>query len=105
MSTWTTHVAGVSFPNPDGSSRQELLRALKPGNTVRVRHDWMNDFDPNAIEVIAPAGQIGYVPARVARELVRIGFQEEATVVSIRGGTPTAPTLGAEIKITTGRSP
>jgi HIRAN domain len=103
MGTWRTHVAGVTFPNTDGSNRQEIIRALKIGDRVALRREFTNEYDRNAIAVVAEAGQVGYVPAAVADKLVRIGFETAATVLAVKGGTPQAPTMGVDINIETGR--
>lgn len=100
MPAYRTKIAGVTFPNEDGGSRQALLRVLKAGDTVTLKRSWLNDHDPNAIEVHSAEGQIGHIPRNLAAKLANeMDFEPEATVVSVHGGTPKAPTLGAEIVI------
>lgn len=55
-------VAGVSFHNSNGQSRQEVLRQLRPGDPVRLQPEPDNPFDPDAIRIVTPYGQLGYVP-------------------------------------------
>lgn len=58
-----TKVAGVTFPNPDGSSRQQSLSKCKKGMRIILEPEPTNKYDPNAIKVIAEGvGQIGYIP-------------------------------------------
>jgi len=102
MSSWNFRVAGVTFPNRDGGSRQAILRVCKVGQRVTLRREWGNDHDPNAIAVRTDEGQIGYVPREIAAKLVKIGFDPEATITAMRGGTPGAPTQGCEITINAG---
>jgi HIRAN domain len=104
MNTWRTRVVGVTFPNADGGDRQAIVRTLRPGDSVTLRREFSNDHDPNAVAVIADAGQIGYVPAKVAEVIVRSGFHSEAVVTEVRGGTAHAPTFGCEITIQVGRN-
>jgi hypothetical protein len=92
----------VTFQNRDGGARQAILRVCKVGQRVTLRREWGNEHDLNAIMVRTEEGQIGYVPAEIAAKLVVIGFDAEATITEMRGGTPGAPTLGCEITINAG---
>lgn len=102
MTTITTRIAGVSFTNDDGQSRQYLLRHVKAGDGVLLQRQWDNDYDPNAIAVLHAAGQIGFIPAKVAANMVRQHFHTAAVVKQVHGGSERAPTLGCEISITIG---
>lgn len=100
MAAWPTRIVGVSFLNPDGSSRQEAIQCLQEGDRVVLQHEWSNPVDPNAIAVFTEDGrQIGYVPKKDAAKLVKTGFERIAVITEIRGGGPKAPTLGASITI------
>lgn len=60
-------VAGESFDNPDGVSRQDVLKRVRPGTEVFLIPEPTNRFDPNAVAVYADyengdTGQIGYLP-------------------------------------------
>jgi hypothetical protein len=61
-------VAGVSFNNDDGSSRQTVISHCKPGETLMLIREPDNKFDAGAIKITRRNGQqIGYVPACIAR--------------------------------------
>lgn len=76
----TVKLAGVKFPNKDGSSRQEVLGTLfddywtedrEDEIKLELRPDPENEYDPNAVAVflLEPddlKNYIGYVPADVA---------------------------------------
>lgn len=80
-----TKVAGVSFNNEDGSSRQELLRKMKNDDPVILEREPDNPHDPNAIRVVAQNGYIGYIPRDLARIIVQSGHLLEGGMVeSIR---------------------
>lgn len=55
-------VAGVSYTNEDGSSRQEILKKTQQGDVVRLVEDYGNTHDETAIAVYTIHGQIGYIP-------------------------------------------
>lgn len=57
-------VAGVTFANPDGVSRQKIARALQPGDNAWLEHEPDNPYSSEALAVWTDQGQIGYVPAR-----------------------------------------
>lgn len=63
-------VAGLTWPNPDGSSRQGIARTLQPQDELLLVPEPDNPVDPNAVAVFTAAGdQLGYLEARLAREL------------------------------------
>jgi len=65
--TYFVSVAGVSYNNDDGSSRQTIISRCKPGETLRLIREPGNKIDPGAIKVTRRNGeQIGYVPAHIA---------------------------------------
>lgn len=60
-------VAGVSFPNDDGSSRQAAIKRCRIGETATLIPDSGNRFDPLAIRVLSASGaQIGFLPKESA---------------------------------------
>jgi hypothetical protein len=66
--TYFASVAGVSYNNDDGSSRQTIISQCKPGEKLMLIREPDNRFDPAAIKVTRWNGhQIGYVPADIAR--------------------------------------
>jgi hypothetical protein len=89
--TFKTTVAGVTFANADGSSRQDAIRTLSARVPVRLVREPNNAHDPYAVAVFTPEGrQIGYVPRgdmRLALHLDR-GGQVTARVLSLTGSEP-----------------
>lgn len=62
-------VVGVTFLNPDGSSRQEVIAQIKPSDFVELRRDYNNPYDSNAIAVYFENQQVGYVNKEDAKLL------------------------------------
>lgn len=98
---FTTSIAGVSYTNPDGQSRQDLIRALHEGDVLSLVPEPDNAYDANAIKVCVNDGvQIGYLPRAVAAKLAEHGDRPRfARVEAINGGTAEKPTLGVTIAI------
>ncbi len=80
-----TKVVGVSF-----EGRQDLVRALAPGEVLRLTREPENPHDPHAIKVTTEGGaQVGYLSARLAARIapsVDVGARYSATVSQITGG-------------------
>jgi hypothetical protein len=67
--TLHTKIVGVTFPNPDGSSRQTILRRCFPNENVDLIPEPTNPKDPYAIAVYRKTGeQIGYLRSELARD-------------------------------------
>lgn len=69
-----TRVAGVTFENRDGTSRQAFVRRIKPDDELSLCREPGNPFDENAIAVFwpEPDGEprgLGYVPRALAAVL------------------------------------
>lgn len=108
-----TKVAGVTFDNPDGSSRQEHIRKCKEGDQLFLLHDPENEYDNNAVIVYRSErtwwgneryGQIGFLGRHVAPQVVEHieEYGEEsalAVITSLAGGTWRKPTRGVNIKV------
>lgn len=54
-------VTGVSFQNLDGSFRQEILSQMDEKTPISLVREPENEYDPNAIVVMAGDEQVGYV--------------------------------------------
>lgn len=99
-------MAGVSFANRDGSSRQKPLKRVKARDPIELRREAQNPFDPNAIGVWwadkkAQVHQLGYVPRHLARLLAPLldrGLVVEASVARKTGGGP-LPLVGARLRL------
>lgn len=65
--TFRTKVVGVTFQNPDGTNRQEIISKCKVGEYVLLKRDYDNSYDQYAIAVLRKTGeQIGFIDKDVA---------------------------------------
>lgn len=83
-----TKVAGVTFKNDDGTSRQDIIRTLSVGSDVVFRPVEIKGH-PEAIAVYSNTGkQIGFLNAYLAEEMRDRYAQNPMSVVisSISGG-------------------
>jgi hypothetical protein len=83
-----SRIAGVSFPNADGSSRQEYVKGLRRFNVLRLRHERGNRFSKTAVLISGyEHGEVlGYVPDNQSREVcsaLRDGLTAAAIVCEI----------------------
>ena len=81
-------IAGVTFGNDDGTSRQAYIQKLKPGDELIVRHLPTADH-PEAIGVFTRKNkQIGYLNADLATEINSryANNRVKVTVSNITGG-------------------
>lgn len=67
LKSFITKVVGVSYPNDDGSSRQEILSSCLPGEPVWL--SWHTFNGAPACAVMSDYGQIGYLKADLAADL------------------------------------
>ena len=87
--TFRTALAGVTFSNADGTSRQELVRRLRSSETLRLVREPDNTYDRFAVAVFNSSGaQLGYLPAGDTRLASHIdgGGPASAAVVAVTGG-------------------
>jgi hypothetical protein len=64
-------VAGESYRNDDGTSRQAIIQRCEVGELLALEHEPDNPHDVNAIRVLRRAGgQIGYLPREIAGEVI-----------------------------------
>jgi len=82
---FNTKVVGVTY-----EGRQEVVRALRPGEVLRLQREPANPVDPHAIRVLTADGrQVGYLSARVAARLapsIDAGTHYTAAVTQVTGG-------------------
>jgi len=100
---YKTSVAGVSFANDDGASRQAIIENLKVGETLELIPEPSNKFDKYAVKVMTSNGeQIGYMPSRSAEVIsdkIRKG-EHKYTAVVISVGRPSGVSLlGVQILV------
>ena len=87
--TFRTTLAGVTYPNLDGTNRQIILKSIRPGEQLRLERDSTNPHDKHAVAVFRSSGvQLGFIPAGDARLANHIdgGGAASARVVSLIGG-------------------
>lgn len=104
-----TKVVGVSHDNPDGSSRQQLIRKhCKKGVMMMLVPEPDNTFDPNAVAVYvykskligkSIRAQIGYLKSDVAKEFHTM-TKVHAKIADVTGGTKDKATMGVNLQIT-----
>ena len=91
-------VAGVTFPNDDGSERQEIIRRCKAGEHLILRHQPDNAYSEFAVQVLRKNGQqIGHAPEYLAEWIckeLRAGYRAAGVIRNVTGGTPDKPTRG-----------
>lgn len=91
-------VAGVTFPNDDGSERQQIIRRCKAGEQLVLRHQPDNAYSEFAIQVLRKNGQqIGHAPEYLAEWIcneLRSGYRAVGVIRNITGGTRDKPTCG-----------
>jgi hypothetical protein len=67
-----TRIAGVSFPNLDGTSRQDALRSCKPLDRLFLHWEIENPVSRTAISVSLENGQqLGYLESCLGKETFR----------------------------------
>jgi hypothetical protein len=95
-------VAGESFANADGTSRQDILGRCAGGEFLRLDPEPDNPHDRNAVKICRLNGeQIGYVPAEHAAEIGEFIAPEGilAVLYAVTGGTRAKPSRGAVVQI------
>jgi hypothetical protein len=64
MPTFIVHLHGVTFSNPDGSSRQDVIAQCRPGQKLVLRAEPENTYDRHAVAVMdSNERQLGYLPS------------------------------------------
>jgi hypothetical protein len=96
-------LVGEGHLNGDGSSRQDELGRLKPGDAIKLVREPTNPHDPNAIAVQSSRGVvIGYLSredAAVLSPTIDSGRAVAAGLHEIRGGVVDFPSYGCRICI------
>lgn len=108
-----TKVVGVTFPNPDGTSRQDIIkRCCRKHSELLARREPTNRFDPNAIGLWVADGNkyrlIGYVSAELAEDLADVadaGGALKVKVLNVTGGWKNSRGVNLEIRTEKGALP
>ncbi|MCB0173886.1 MAG: HIRAN domain-containing protein [Anaerolineae bacterium] len=87
--TFYLKVAGVTFDNPDGINRQEIVKRARAGQPVLLMWEIDNPYSDNdsAVAVFTPGGhQLGYLPDghRLEHQVER--GVATATIKGVHGG-------------------
>lgn len=104
LATFLTPTERSLESNPDGSQRQELLKACHIGDRVELRGHSKRRDGETVVHVHRRDGpQIGSLGARAARDVgesLRNGLRVEALIADIHKGTRFPGTREAILKIT-----
>ena len=96
MTSFHTKLVAVTYPNDDGTSRQDLIEALEEALEdaqapieLGARREPNNAFDANAVAICDPDGrQLGYLSRGVAETvapLLDAGRPVKVTVCQVTG--------------------
>jgi hypothetical protein len=85
---FTADLAGASYPNRDGSSRQQIVRQCRCPEKLVMVHEEGNRHDKHALKLLRKNGdQLGYVPQEWSKIIVE-GFKNcgrcNYSVVAVR---------------------
>jgi hypothetical protein len=96
-----TKVVGVTFKNPDGSSRQRILTSCQVWEAVALVRGLNQDFPDSLAVVRENCSQIGYLGAQLAADLCGEIDTERTSffgaISSLTGGTFEKPTRGVNL--------
>lgn len=96
-----TKVVGVTYLNRDGTSRQEAIACMQPGEWLSLEYEPDNPYSDHAVAVFRQSGhQIGYVPDDLAEALlqsVRAGKTFQCCAADVTGGRGRKRALGVNL--------
>jgi hypothetical protein len=96
-------IAGVSHPNDDGTSRQQIIARCRVGERLILRADPSNQYDPSAVKVLRSSGeQLGYLHAYIAPDIqpdLLNGIEVPCCISDLTGGYGHKYTRGVNIYI------
>jgi hypothetical protein len=104
VQSFYTKIAGVSYKNDDGSSRQKYLSKCNVREPLKLVREF-NKYDTNAVNVLTRNGkQLGYLSKDVAKEIAPLldkGKRVDCEISDLTGGGLLFKrTRGCNIKIT-----
>ena len=99
--TFRLGVAGESYDNADGTSRQRIIRMCSAGEPMQLVPEPENPHDNRAVKVCRQSGeQVGYLPSGHGLfKKVKDG-RVSVVVDGIHGGTREKPSSGLVLAIT-----
>lgn len=86
---WSFNAAGVSYPNKDGTLRQDIIGALNCGSHYNCRIDEYLYQGEKAYYIVIDGKIVGNVPRNIAKEFAAksaAGYIMEITAAGIHGG-------------------
>lgn len=93
-------VHGESFENPDGTSRQEIIRHCAVGEAVMLVPEPTNQFDRLAVKVCRRSGeQIGYLPMGHGLSTAIKAGRVTAVIDAVRGGEGKKQSRGVVLRV------
>ena len=76
-----TYIAGVKFR---GAEARERITALAPGARLTLRPEPDNEYDPNAVKVLAGGVHVGYLPKRDSQNVAKLIADGRVTLTTKR---------------------
>jgi len=96
-------VAGVTFPNEDGTERQAIIKNCRAGESLILRHDPDNGYSQFATQVLRQTGQqIGHAPEYLAEQICEAvwnGTDVCGAILEVTGGMADKPTRGVNFPV------
>ena len=97
-----TKIVGVTYDNPDGTNRQNILRRMKDKGCEDERltfvHEKNNPRDPNAVMILNKKNEcLGYAESVAA--MLDDELDVHAYIINFTGGTASRPAIGCNIDI------
>ena len=81
---FNTKVVGVTYDNPDGKNRQDIIKGLTTRSNIALERDYANLYDPNAIRVVDSEGnQLGFLGRDISANLAPRMDKGEVITASI----------------------
>lgn len=103
-------VAGVTFPNADGTERQPFIRKCRRGDPLILEYERNNPYSVYATRILwrhpglfkSTLVQIGYAPEYLAEEICGAVWTEmsaQAVIKNVTGGTSDKPIRGVNFVV------
>lgn len=97
-----TKIVGVTAVNPDGVSRQSVVKSLRIGQKLHLQREPRNPHDAEAIKVITSERVVvGYIHGRMANNLAPVidaGYRFSVVVSSLTGGDEQSAGVNIRVK-------
>lgn len=87
---WSFNAAGVSFPNKDGTLRQDIIGALNCGSHYNCRIDEYLYQEEKAYYIVIDGKIVGNVPRNIAKEFAAKSAAGYVMAITAAGIHPNA---------------